>query len=264
MNDRESRQDKSGKVAKYKKDCKTHGGNKYITSFLILVILSDDGRPSYLCYDFFENHTSFRQVFIYNFLRFIIHFLILGFSLSAFAATGSRIYLSAEAKGGLGSAGSGDGEVIESRNLYTYGAQLILGYTLSNFLVGASAEYNIWKQKTKPSKVDDTNMSGRQLNFSPVLGLGLGKFLLQARPQLFSKITLDKKNPSDQEVVFTSPSSQSYSVQLNYKLAGSSYIGVEYSNVTYTKTELDGEENKLDSDARPTFSSYGLVYGWMF
>ena len=131
-------------------------------------------------------------------------------------------------------------------------------------MFGGSAEYNLWKQKTKPSEVDDTNMSGRQLNVAPIVGIGLGPFMLQAKTHLMSSVTLDKKTSGGDEVVYTSPAFPAYSAQINYRLGGRSYVGVEYSSITYQKVEVAGESAKLDSKNEITYSGWGLVYGLMF
>ncbi len=167
-------------------------------------------------------------------------------------------------KGSLGTASSKDEEFIASRDFYVYGAEATLGLRWGMIMIGASGEYNLWKQKTKPSEVDDTNLSGKQLNLSPVLGFGLGPFLLQAKTPMYSTMTLDKKDASDNEVVYTVPSFPAYTVQLNYKLGSSTYVGLEYTSMTYEKAKIGGEEEKLDKDYQPTFSSYGLVYGLVF
>jgi hypothetical protein len=177
---------------------------------------------------------------------------------------GFGFYGSVSAKGGLGSSGADDTNVVDSRDHYRYGAEATLGLRYGAFLIGASGEYNLWKQKTKPSKVDDTNMSGRQINIAPIAGLSLGPFLLLGKTHLKSTMTLDKKSAGGDEVVYTSPSMPGYSAQLNYKIGSMSFIGVEYSSITYKKVEVDGESDKLDSKNQVTYSGWGLVYGFMF
>ena len=167
------------------------------------------------------------------------------------------------AKGGLGSAGS-DSDTVESRDLYRYGAELTVGYRLGTLLLGGSAEYNLWRQKTKPSEVDDTNMSAKQLNVAPIVGIGLGPFMFQAKTHLMSTVTLDKKTSGGDEVVYTSAKFPAYSAQINYRLGGRSYVGLEYSSISYQKVEVGGESTKLESENEITYSGWGLVYGLMF
>jgi hypothetical protein len=196
---------------------------------------------------------------------FLFSFLLIGVfpALAQNSSASKGFFGSIAAKGGLGSAGS-DSETVESRDLYRYGGELTLGYRFGTLLFGASAEYNLWRQKTKPSEVDDTNMSGKQLNVAPVVGIGLGPFLFGVKTQLMSSITLDKKNSSGDEIVYTSPAFPAYSAQLNYRLGGRSYVGVEYTSITYQKTEVDGESAKLESEDEITYSGWGLVYGFIF
>lgn len=185
------------------------------------------------------------------------------FSSSGGGSSSSGFFGSIAAKGGLGSAGT-DGDAVETRDLYRYGGELTVGYRFGTFLFGGSAEYNLWKQKTKPSEVDDTNMSARQLNVAPILGIGLGPFMFQAKTHLMSTVTLDKKTSGGDEIVYTSPSFPAYSAQINYRLGGRSYVGVEYTSITYEKVEVDGESAKLESENEITYSGWGLVYGLMF
>jgi hypothetical protein len=195
---------------------------------------------------------------------FLFCFLVLGLS-SAFAQSNPStkgLFGSIAAKGGLGNAGS-ESDSVESRDLYRYGGELTLGYRLGTVLFGGSAEYLVWGQKTKPSEVDDTNMSGKQLNVAPLVGLGLGPFLILAKTNMMSSLKLDKKTSGGDEVVFTSPAFPGYSAQINYRLSGRSFIGLEYSSITYQKVEVDGESAKLNSD-EVTYSGWGVVYGLMF
>lgn len=166
-------------------------------------------------------------------------------------------------KGGMGQAGS-DADAVESRDLYRYGADLTLGLRWGSLLMGAAAEYNFWRQSTKPSKVDDTNLSGRQLNLAPVIGIGLGPFMFQTKAHLMSTVTLDQKTRAGEKLVYTAPAFPAFSAQLNYRLGGKSFVGVEYTKVTYEEKELDGESSSLSSDDEVTYSGWGVVYGLMF
>jgi len=51
-------------------------------------------------------------------------------------------------------------------------------------------------------------------------------------------------------------------LQINYKLAGRSYIGLEYTNVTYEETETGSDESKLDDEI--SYAGWGLIYGFVF
>jgi hypothetical protein len=195
----------------------------------------------------------------------LIFFLL---STSLFAQSGGSkkngFYFSVAGKGMMGTSGSEDTSYAESRDHYTYGAETILGYHFGRLLVGVSGEYNLWKQKTKPSEVSNSNMSGNQMNLAPVLGIGMGRFVLLGKMVVSSTMTLDKKNANGDETVYTSPSLASYVAQLNFKLFGRSYIGLEYNNVVYGKTKVGGTTSKLDDDHKITYGSWGLVYGYIF
>jgi hypothetical protein len=184
------------------------------------------------------------------------------FPSSAGSSTKKGFYFSVAGKGGLGTSGSVDEAIAESRDHYRYGGEVNLGIRIGSFLLGGSAEYNWWKQKTKASEVGDTNMSATQMNIAPILGMSFGNFLLVGKPILNSKVTLDQEDASNGKIVYTTPVMPSYVLQLNYKLAGSSYVGVEYSSVTYKNVEVDGEETKLDDEI--IYSGWGVIYGFMF
>lgn len=171
-------------------------------------------------------------------------------------------YFSAAAKWGLGISGSVNETIAASRDLYRYGGEVNLGMHIGSFLLGGSTEYILWQQKTKASEVSNTNMSGTQLNFAPIMGVGLGKLLLSVKPVLSSQMKLDKKDISNQTMTYTTPDFPSYVLQLNYKLSGRSYVGVEYSKITYEKVKINGEETKLDDQV--IYKGWGLIYGFMF
>jgi hypothetical protein len=194
--------------------------------------------------------------------------LLVFISLSSFAQTGGTkkngFYLSFAGKGLLGTSGSKDTSVAKTRDQYVYGAETILGYHFGPFLVGGSAEYNVWKQKTDPSSVNDTNMSGTQVNLAPVFGLSLGRVLLIGKMVMSSTMTLDKKNSNGDKTIYSNPSTSSYVAQLNFKLGGHSYLGVEYNNVVYGKSKVQDTTTKLRSDKKSTSGAWGLVYGFSF
>jgi hypothetical protein len=173
-------------------------------------------------------------------------------------------YFSLAAKGGMGDAGSADGTSIKTRDMYAFGGELMFGKTFGRFLLGASAEYNLFKQKTKASEVSNTNMAGNQLNFSPVLGMGLGNFLFVLKPILYSNFTAEKKTSSGAESSLNSPKIGSFGFQLNYKWGPKTFIGLEYANVDYTKSDVGGTESTLKGDDIVTYSSMSLIFGYKF
>lgn len=179
-------------------------------------------------------------------------------------SSGTGFYFSLAAKGLLGTTASADNETIESRSAYVYGGETVVGVNLSSFLIGVAGEYNLWKQRTKPSEVSDTNTSGTQVNVAPVVGVTLGGFLLTFKPYLYSSFSFSKKDASGNELLFKSPSFPSYGIQLSYRLGKHSFVGVEYSKVEYKISVSDGQENTLSGDEKSTLSGMGLVYGFKF
>ena len=189
-------------------------------------------------------------------------------SLNSFAqsggSSGKGFYFSLAAKGMLGTTASSDNETIESRSSYVYGGETVIGMTFSSFLIGVSGEYNLWKQKTKPSEVSDTNTSGTQVNVAPVIGVAIGGFLLTVKPYLYSTFTFSKEDAIGNQLSFKSPSFPSYGIQLSYRLGTHSFIGVEYSKVEYKTAASDGVETTMSDDAKTTLSGMGFVYGFKF
>jgi hypothetical protein len=173
-------------------------------------------------------------------------------------------YFSLAAKGGLGDAGSADGTSIKTRDMYVFGGELMFGKTFGRFLLGASAEYNLFKQKTKASEVSNTNMAGAQMNVSPVLGMGLGNFLILVKPVLYSNLSLEEKTSGGDESSVNSPELGSFGFQINYKLGSKTFIGFEYASVDYTKSDVGGTESTLKGDNIVNYSSMGLIYGYKF
>jgi hypothetical protein len=201
-------------------------------------------------------------------LKTLLVFIAILSSLNSFAQGGGSsskgFYFSLAAKGMLGTTASADNETVESRSSYVYGGETVIGMTFSSFLIGVAGEYNLWKQKTKPSEVSDTNTSGTQVNVAPVLGMAFGGFLLTFKPYLYSTFTFSKEDASGNDLLFKSPSFPSYGIQLSYRLGTNSFIGVEYSKVEYKTAASDGVETTMSDDAKTTLSGMGLVYGFKF
>ena len=194
--------------------------------------------------------------------------LILLTSLNSFAkengSAKNGFYLSLAAKGLLGSAASDDNETIEDRKMSAYGGEAVIGITFSHFLLGATAEYNVWEQLTDPKTIDNTNMEGKQFNVAPVAGVALSNFLFTVKPYVHSTFLLDKKDTSGDRISFNSPKFPSFGAQLIYRLKRNMMIGIEYTNVEYNKVVVDKEESTLSDDAKTILSGMGLVYGIKF
>jgi hypothetical protein len=172
-------------------------------------------------------------------------------------------YGAVAAKGGLGTSGS-ESESIESRDMTRFGAEATLGLHFGPFLFGGSAEYNIWNQRTKPSEVDDTNMAGKQINIAPVVGVGFGGLMLALKPQLHSKMTLTEKTADGDSVELSSPDFPGYTAQLNYGLGLFSFIGLEYTSITYKKMKSGSSNTTFDTNDRVNYSGWGIIYGFKF
>ena len=203
-----------------------------------------------------------------KFLCFLLLLLSFSFPVLADPYSGGRnsisklFYLSVAGKGGLSKGGSYDGESIESRDLYTFGAESTLGFFIYGVMIGGSAEFNIWKQKTQPDEVSNTNISGKQVTFSPVIGLPLGPCLFQLKYPVSSKYKLDNESINGETIEYSS-AKVPFSLMLAYSL-GKTFIGIEYTKIEYQKVSVDGDESTLDRDNRLALSSLLLVYGFKF
>ena len=173
--------------------------------------------------------------------------------------------LSFAGRGALGKAGNENSSSLKTRDFYVYGAEAKLGYSFGRFIIGGSADYNLWKQKTEPSEVSNSNMSGKQLSLSPIVGMDLGPISLIGKLIVSSNVDLDKTSLSGDKTSYTSPSLPSYAVQLNYRPSGSrSFLGFEYTNLSYEKIESGSTSTTLTSNDKINYSSYGLIYGFIF
>lgn len=203
-----------------------------------------------------------------RFLCLILFILPFSFSVHADPYSGGRssfskiFYFSVAAKGGLGKGGSYDGESMETRDLYVFGGEATLGFFISGIMVGGSAEYNLWKQKSEPEDVAGSNISGKQTTFSPVIGIPLGPCLFQLKYPLSSKYKMDNESSTGEAVEY-SDAKIPFSLMLAYSL-GKTFIGVEYTKIEYKNVTLDGEESTVVRDDRLTLSSFTLVYGLKF
>lgn len=195
-------------------------------------------------------------------MNYILAALIFIFSLNSNAAESKRFFFSIAAKGGMGTSSSEDEIFAESRDHFRYGGEASLGLRIGYIFTGLTADYLIWSQRTDPDDVDETNMSGTQLNLSPILGLNFGPFIIMGRPILYSQFSSSEKNLAEEKVTYKTPAFPSYVLQINYKLAGRSYIGLEYTNVTYKETETGSDESNLDDEI--TYAGWGLIYGFVF
>lgn len=176
----------------------------------------------------------------------------------------ARSYFSFAVKGVKGSSSSDDNKYVKGRDLLMYGGDMMLGVTSGNFVLAAAGEYNLWNQRTKPSEVSNTNMSGTQVNVGPALGMSFGRFLLLGKYYAYSKMNLTRKNIDDETVAYTTPSMESFAVQLSMRMSRRTFVGVEYGQVTYKKYQQDGSETKFKADERIKFGGWGVLCGIKF
>lgn len=189
----------------------------------------------------------------------IIFLLLATISHSAFA---NRFYFSMAGRGGLGKGGTVDSESTETRDLYVFGADATLGFLFGGVMFGGNAEYNVWKQKTDPDDVSETNISGTQISFAPAVAVPIGRWMFQVKSPLSSTFSMSLKS-EDGEVVKYSKPTLPYTLMAAYSM-GRYYIGIEYSKIEYKTLNQGGDDTTLDSDKRLALSSFGVVYGFKF
>lgn len=171
-------------------------------------------------------------------------------------------YASVAAKAAFGDSGT-DGSAVKSRDHYLYAVEGLLGFHYGMYLFGLTADYGLWRQKTKPSRVSNTNMSGTQLSYGPLFGLALGDFLLGVKLPVSSELKLSKKSYGE-SVTYKTPEFPAYALQVKYRLDESTFIGLEYASTTYARADVGGRGVKLSSRTSVTYSSWGLMYGLQF
>jgi len=173
-------------------------------------------------------------------------------------------YASAGLKAGYGTAESTDKLNLPSTTMIPVGVNGELGLKFSRIIIGLSGEYTLYRQYTEPSEVSNLNSQGTLKTVYPVIGLDLLNFRAIARIPLniVSDYTLDKKNASGQEVVYSD--AKNISFQLHYKLSPLTYCGLEYQKLEFEKLSLNGASSTLADADKFHLQSISLLYGLFF
>ncbi len=162
------------------------------------------------------------------------------------------------------SSGSLKGSGMESRNFMVYGVSADLGLDWSSLLIGASVDYNLWRQMKDPAELNNSNAQGKETSIAATLGYDFKRFALVAKYYLSSKYTLDKANASGGQVAFTSPTS-AFAVEARIPFgSGKPYVGLNYKVLKYKSIEEAGVESTLASDQQVEASAFGLSLGYSF
>lgn len=172
------------------------------------------------------------------------------------------VYFSIGAKALYGTMASVDSSSVVSRNLSVLGAELSLGLRAFSFIVGAGAEYSLWKQLADPSSIAGSNTQGTQTNVAAVLGYQLSSFVLIGKYYVSSSYALDVADAAGNKVTYSVPS-PGYALQILYQVSGSSHVGLEYSSLQYGKQSSGPTETTLTGGAKLNASAVGLVYTWI-
>lgn len=180
------------------------------------------------------------------------------------SAEASIIYASAALKAGYGSIQTNDSTTIPKTNFASYSIDSGLGLKMFGIILGANAEYSLWKQLTEPSEVSNINSQGKLLGISPMIGFEFGPVRLIGKwPSFISGgYSLEKTNSSGQIVKYTD--ANILSLQFHWKSSPLTYWGLEYQTIDFNKADVAGTESTLASGKNLEMSSIGLLYGIYF
>ncbi len=190
--------------------------------------------------------------------------LIFSTTLISTNAEAAIIHASAALKAGYGSIVSGDATTIPKTNFTSYSIDSGLGFKMFGVIIGANAEYALWKQLTEPSEVSNINSQGKLLGISPMIGFEFGPVRVIGKlPSFVSDgYTLDKSNSSGQSVKYTD--ADTLSLQLHWKSTPLTFWGLDYQKIEFNKVDIAGTESTLANGKKIEMSSIGLMYGIYF
>ena len=196
------------------------------------------------------------------FKKFIFTFFLLAI-LTAHAHA-SMIFASGAFKVGYGSTETTDGTTVPKTHMAAYAMDANLGVRMWGILLGANAEYSIWKQLTDPSSVSNINSQGKLTAVYPILGFEFSSFRLIGKfPSLLSgDYALDKTNSSSQSVKYKSASA--LILQLHWNITPLTFWGIEYQTLKFKKIDNAGTESDLTDAQKLKMSSIGILYGLNF
>jgi hypothetical protein len=212
------------------------------------------------------------RLYVYLILIFSYHihmnlnktFFYLIFLLSCSSASASGFKLMVAGKGLYGSMAANEEALLEKRTMNGFGAEALLGYQYRRFIFGGVADYTKWYQSTEPKEVGNTNLQGSAVTYSAALGFVLTANLrLMMKYHFKSTYTLENKNSSEQEITYEDPD-LSYSIQLHYALTEMTYVGLDYTSLTYGSATTAGTSSSLNDDSKINLTGFGVVYGLDF
>lgn len=179
-------------------------------------------------------------------------------------AHASFLYASGALKAGYGSTVSTDTTTVPKTTMASYALDGSLGLSFFGVMLGASGEYALARQQTKPSKVSNINSQGTLKGVYPMIGYDFLMFRLIAKlpTALISEYTLEKKNSAGQEVKYID--ADELGIQLNYKSSPITFWGLEYQTLKFKKQSVAGTESTLTSAKQFKMTTYSILYGFFF
>ncbi|MGZ3694680.1 MAG: hypothetical protein ACXWQO_10895 [Bdellovibrionota bacterium] len=179
---------------------------------------------------------------------------------SAPIPAGFAPYLSLGGEILYGNTASVDSTTTKSRTLFVYGAETVLGARWRYFVFGVGAEAALWKQRTDPATIDNSNTQGKMIDFGPTIGLAMGSVNLLGTYNLYSHYKPDNATLFGKKVVYSSPTS--YAFELQTRGSRWTYWGVKYTHTRYKKSSAGtAEATDFTSGDQLNFNAYGLVFG---
>lgn len=205
----------------------------------------------------------FRSGLALSIFSMLFSFSAYGVSSAPMSSGADGIYFSLGAKALMGEVGAENEASLASRDMLVFGAETVLGYQVSDFIIGAGAEYNMWSQRTKVEEVSNTNLAGNQMKFSGVLGYRWAPVVLIGKYYFASTYDLKKADASGYKSKYSEPAS-AFAVQLLYNWDGGSHIGLEYTAAQYEKINIAGIDADLADDDKLNATAWGVVYVWIY
>ena len=158
-----------------------------------------------------------------------------------------------------GAAGYGKAAVkseSESPKTIQYNAGTTLAFKFFPFYVGASADYYMVSQLTKPNDTFGNRKGTRTNLLSPPIGVSLANFNLKFDYQFMGQYELDKETTGGDKITYESP--KGMRVYLGYRYSPMLELGAFYESVRYGEEKTGSSTTKLTNELE--ISQIGIAW----
>lgn len=145
------------------------------------------------------------------------------------------------------------------------GLDLKAGLNKGPYIFGMSYSYSRLIQSTDPDRVSDTNVSGAFTNYGVFGGVGFGRLGLFVKYIPYGKYSLSQKTHEGRNSEYSDVSG-SYALTLTLRSkTGSSFWGLNYQRVTFSKARFNSSEVSLGViNENIDLNQLSLSYGFLF